>query len=61
MEGVVRGNTAGVSGTSANQICEARLHLNVMLREKAPGFGLDDGHQVNGFHEILVLGIFGGR
>jgi len=52
---------AGISGAPANQFLEGRLHLCGMLREKEAGFGLNDGDQVNGFHEFLVLGIFGGR
>jgi hypothetical protein len=32
-----------------------------MLRKKVARFGLDDGDQVNGFHEIFVLSILGGR
>src|SRR5215472_17413368 len=52
---------AGISGAPANQFLEGRLHLCGMLREKEAGFGVNDGDQVNGFHEFLVLGIFGGR
>jgi len=51
---------AGVPGAAADQIPNGWIHLPGMLPKKVARLGLDDGDQVDGFHEVFVLSILGG-